>query len=109
MLSPLQSQPPRSQSVATVVANVPVCREHYRIIVRVDSFPETSPGQFMQLQCRDGDRDYEPRREWDADLRSTSDVERDEFAAPMAMLRRPFSLAGRRDTDRGVELEIIHR
>jgi dihydroorotate dehydrogenase electron transfer subunit len=32
-----------------------------------------------------------------------------DFADPSAMLRRPFSLAGRRDTDSGVELDVIHR
>ena len=32
-----------------------------------------------------------------------------ELQAPLAMLRRPFSLAGRRDTGSHVELDIIHR
>ena len=34
---------------------------------------------------------------------------RAELSGPMAYLRRPFSLAGRRDTPDGAELEFIHR
>jgi dihydroorotate dehydrogenase electron transfer subunit len=37
------------------------------------------------------------------------EVTADELSAPLALLRRPFSLAGRSDTAGGVELEIIHR
>jgi dihydroorotate dehydrogenase electron transfer subunit len=33
----------------------------------------------------------------------------EELRRPLALLRRPFSLAGRRDVAGGVELEIIHR
>ena len=33
----------------------------------------------------------------------------EEMAGPLAMLRRPFSLAGRRDGDGFVEVELIHR
>jgi dihydroorotate dehydrogenase electron transfer subunit len=36
-------------------------------------------------------------------------VHDDDLLSPLAMLRRPFSLAGRRDTPRGVELDVIHR
>jgi dihydroorotate dehydrogenase electron transfer subunit len=32
-----------------------------------------------------------------------------ELLTPLALLRRPFSLAGRRDASDGVELDIIHR
>ncbi len=104
----------RSQFVATVNANISICREHFRLVLHLDQFPASAPGQFVQLQCRDPDRDYEPQRQWE----STSDIcaavgdaplDQDEFASPLAMLRRPFSLAGRRETNAGVELEIIHR
>jgi dihydroorotate dehydrogenase electron transfer subunit len=37
------------------------------------------------------------------------DVAGQELKGPLAYLRRPFSLAGRRDTRDGVELEFIHR
>jgi dihydroorotate dehydrogenase electron transfer subunit len=79
------------------------------LTLRVDDFPETAPGQFIQIECRDGDRDYEPGREWTDWNVLREDLARDEVGAPLAMLRRPFSLAGRRDVNGGVELDIIHR
>src|SRR4051812_13256301 len=99
----------RSQFVAFVQSNKLICREHYRLVLRLDEFPTTEPGQFVQLQCRDGDRDYEPDREWSWPPEARLDVAGDEIAGALALLRRPFSLAGRRDTSGGVELEIIHR
>src|SRR4051812_15721238 len=70
----------RGQFDATVVENSPLCLEHFRLILRTPAFPETHPGQFVQIAC-----------------------------GPNAFLRRPFSLAGRRDVAGGVELAIIHR
>src|SRR5205814_4452553 len=61
-----------------------------------------------QISCRDiRDRinQIEQREiDWPAKI-----IDRGELAAPMAFLRRPFSLAGRRDRDGEVELDIIHR
>src|SRR5205823_2182274 len=105
----------RSQFVATVSENISICREHYRLVLRLQEFPPTEPGQFVQLECRDGDRDYEPDREcdWAPGARGARgalvEVTADELSAPLAMLRRPFSLAGRTDAASGVELAIIHR
>lgn len=99
----------RNQFVSTVIANIPLCREHYRLVLHLDEFPATEPGQFVQLECRDGDRDYDPDREWDWQPGMRVEILEDELAEPVAMLRRPFSLAGRRDTSKGVELEVIHR
>ena len=42
-----QSAPVRSQFTAIVAANVPLCREHFKLILRLDSFPPTEPGQFI--------------------------------------------------------------
>ena len=105
----------RSQFVATVSENISICREHYRLVLRLQEFPPTEPGQFVQLECRDGDRNYEPDRECDwapgarAAREALVEVTADELSAPLAMLRRPFSLAGRADAASGVELAIIHR
>jgi dihydroorotate dehydrogenase electron transfer subunit len=99
----------RGQFLATVADNTPICREHYKLVLRLDEFPETHPGQFIQISCRDALRDYEPEREFDWNAEAAIDVDRDEFASPLGLLRRPFSLAGRSDTADGVELEIIHR
>jgi len=39
--------------LANVAANVPLCREHFRLILLVDRFPATKPGQFIQISCRE--------------------------------------------------------
>src|SRR3954453_22403401 len=65
------SQRPRGQFVSEVLQNIPICREHYRLALRVDDgFAATEPGQFVQIAC-----------------------------GPDAFLRRPFSLAGRRGSE----------
>jgi dihydroorotate dehydrogenase electron transfer subunit len=101
---------PRGQFTAAVAANLPLCREHFKLILRVkSSFPPTEPGQFIQIACRDTGADYSPEMElqWTDD--EPLEVGGRELLAPLAMLRRPFSLAGRRDAGDGVELDIIHR
>jgi dihydroorotate dehydrogenase electron transfer subunit len=99
----------RDQYLGSVVENVFLCREHYRLVVRVADFPATQPGQFIQISCRDPVADYarESEREWA--VGQPPDDLGFELAHPLAFLRRPFSLAGRRDGSDGVKLEIIHR
>lgn len=99
----------REQFVCTVLGNVPLCREHYRLVLGLREFPATDPGQFIQIAGRDLDIDYNPEREIDWEPGRAPDVRGKELMTPLAMLRRPFSLAGRRDTPDGVELDIIHR
>lgn len=97
--------PTRGQFIATVTENTPLCREHFRLTLAVANFPPTRAGQFVQIACRsvedDGgepaELDWPPRFE-DVDL-----------VAPTAVLRRPFSLAGRSDRDGVAQLQIIHR
>jgi dihydroorotate dehydrogenase electron transfer subunit len=103
--TPLQ----RGQFTGTVAANLPLCREHFKLILQVESFPATEPGQFIQVACRDTSADCSPEVElqWSGD--EPPELAGRELLAPLALLRRPFSLAGRRDVGRGVELEIIHR
>ncbi len=99
----------RSQYLATVKANAPLCREHYRLTLSLPVFPATEPGQFVQVLCHGVDEeigqefeiDWQPSRRAENPHRTLLD--------PMAMLRRPFSLAGRRDSATGVELDLIHR
>lgn len=98
----------RGQFVSTVLHNAPLCDEHFRLTLRLDSFPPTDPGQFVQLACREIDVDFE-REAIDWQPGDRLELPRDEFTAPAAMLRRPFSLAGRRDTSVGVEIDVIHR
>ena len=100
---------PRSQYEATVFENQYLCREHYRLSLRVDEFPVTEPGQFIQIACRDlSEVDY-----FDSELNwspgQAPSLSGRELRGPLAVLRRPFSLAGRSDSKDGVLLEIIHR
>src|SRR5688572_2566666 len=104
----------RNQFVATVAANEPLCTEHYRLVLKLPDFPATRPGQFIQIACRapaeDDAREQACEVEWQPGR--VVDVCVDDLKTPMALLRRPFSLAGRRDFDGGgggVELDIIHR
>jgi dihydroorotate dehydrogenase electron transfer subunit len=106
---PSPPHPSRGEFVATVHENLPLCLEHFRLVLRLPSFPATEPGQFIQLQCRDGDRDYEPDRQRDWQPGTPRGEADDELYGPLALLRRPFSLAGRRDHADGVDLEVIHR
>ncbi len=89
-----------------VCRNVGICREHFRMTLRVDGFPDASPGQFVHLcpasstpppyQVLDGPDDEVPWRA-EVDARGKSDTGRD--AALQPMLRRAFSIAGLRDID----------
>ncbi len=89
----------RNQFLARVQANVPLCREHYRLVLLVEDFPATAPGQFIQISCRDvRGEDYAERElEWVPPALPRPDEHARELAGPVALLRRPFSLAGRRD------------
>jgi dihydroorotate dehydrogenase electron transfer subunit len=92
-----------------VAANQPLCREHYRLLLHLDDLAPSWPGQFIQIACRDMNREdwLESELEWAAG-RPVHPAGR-ELIAPLALLRRPFSLAGRTDGPDGVKLEVIHR
>jgi len=99
----------RDQFACSVVANIPLCREHYRLVLGLPQFPPTDPGHFIQLSCRDLGQDFNPTAEFDWQPGQRLTLEGTEIAGPLAVLRRPFSLAGRRDVAGGVELDVIHR
>ncbi len=97
--------PPRGRFDATVEFNQPLCREHFLLRLRVTgAFPPTQPGQFIQLGCAPPEVDCESRDlEWRPE--APPHPSQRELCQPTAMLRRPFSLAGRE----GNSLEIVHR
>src|SRR4051812_10994968 len=110
----------RQQFVARVAANVLLCREHWRLVLALPTFPATEAGQFVQLACRGFEKPEqaptpELELEWSGDSPrpislGVSSEHADELIEPVAFLRRPFSLAGRTGRpDGGVELEVIHR
>jgi dihydroorotate dehydrogenase electron transfer subunit len=100
---------PRNQFVGTVRENLPLCREHFRLILALPNFPRTHPGQFIQIACNDIPDEEMALGEVDWKNPASIGPLNQEFANPTAMLRRPFSLAGRRDLADRVELDIIHR
>jgi dihydroorotate dehydrogenase electron transfer subunit len=116
-----QADRPRGTYLATVKENVQLCTDHYRLVLMLKGFPNSAPGQFVQLDCRD------------PHLPLTSDVHDagphsfqwppapggggarpipldPDFHAPLAYLRRPFSIADHRTWPDGyTELDILHR
>ena len=96
----------RGHFAATVIANTAVCREHFRLTLSVPSFPPTDPGQFVQVWCRSSDAGD---RELAWAPAEVPKFDRPESLGPVANLRRPFSLAGRRDGPSGAEIDLIHR
>jgi dihydroorotate dehydrogenase electron transfer subunit len=99
----------RDVYASEVVENVFLCREHYRLVLRLRDFPPTEPGQFVQVACRDTARFYSPEREMEWDDTKPFDPAGGELLEPLAFLRRPFSLAGRTDDHDGVRIELIQR
>lgn len=67
------------------------CREHFELTIAFDDFPDSHPGQFVQILCRDP-------------------ATGDESTAPVdPMLRRPFSIGGLRRVGSTCEIEIVGR
>jgi len=99
--------------------NVKLCREHYRLRIQLghdesgQAFPPTLPGQFVQLGCRtpDAAMDFEllTGGEIEVEPGKQPALRQPELCGPLAMLRRPFSLAGRGDDGDGTWIELIHR
>jgi dihydroorotate dehydrogenase electron transfer subunit len=99
----------RGQFTASVAENSFLCREHYRLVLRLPFFPSTEPGQFLQVSCRSDEANASPEIEADWQPGMKLDLESVELGGPLALLRRPFSLAARKDGDGYVDLELIHR
>jgi dihydroorotate dehydrogenase electron transfer subunit len=104
---------PRGVFTGEVVANESLCSEHGRMTIAVHDFPPSRPGQFIQLQCRPVRQQVSAHEvEW---VDHGPDAELPQFTHPELtdtepLLRRPFSLAGRRDGEnRRVELDLIYR
>ncbi len=109
------SESPRGNFAATVCENRRICTDHFRLILRVANFPQSTPGQFIQLDCREsGARDITEvctPREWDWSPGGARPHPADhDFLGALAYLRRPFSIADRRSlADGSAEIDIIHR
>ncbi len=102
----------RTRFTAQVLSNTPLCREHYRLTVRLtepDVFPSTDPGQFVQTGCSP-EIDMAPDgAEIEISPGHYPAWQDPELREPTAFLRRPYSIAGRRDTPAGTEIDLIYR
>lgn len=87
-----------------VVENLRVCRDHYRLSLRVDRLAEAAPGQFVHLcpLARDG----EAYRTWSWDDVDASEVL---LAGDVPMLRRAYSISALRRDATSAEIDIIYR
>jgi len=102
-----ESKSPRGTFVMNVLANRRLCQGHYLLRLGGKEFPPTKPGQFVQLQCRVPG----PQAGWSEVQVAPGDwpeLTGRELTEGEPILRRPLSLAGRRDTEFDVELDIIY-
>ena len=54
MTSPAaRTSPVKGVYLARVLANTPLCREHWRLVLALDAFPEARPGQFQAVRPPD--------------------------------------------------------
>ena len=99
----------RGTFLARTLANEPICDEHYRLTLELEGFRPTRPGQFVQLLCRPPAvaataPEAHATRTW------SPANQRPEASGIDPLLRRPLSLAGRRDKPGGIcELDFIYR
>jgi len=101
--------PRRGVFLADVLANERICDHHFRLILDLPYLPPTRPGQFVQLLCSKPGEPTPPQvLQW-AEGQPPRFIQA-ELVDRQPLLRRPFSLAGRRDHAHGaVELDIIYR
>lgn len=102
----------RGVFLATVRDNIAVCREHFRLLLSVDGFPASTPGQFVQLGCGAPNEwaDEPDAHDWAGD--DDPGIRTNSLVSPVPLLRRPFSLAGAwadPDRDGATVLDIIAR
>jgi len=98
----------RGVYVGSVLENLPLCEQHYRLRLGLSFLPPTRPGQFVQLQCR-GLQDQVSAHAVDVPEGQWPQLRQAELADKEPLLRRPLSIAGRRDVGGGAELELIYR
>lgn len=109
----------RGEFSATVVRNHLLCRAHYRLTLRVNNFPPGEPGQFVQILCSpaaddelSGPASSEATRIrcWEPGLPPPRFNE-PYLLGPQPFLRRPFSIAGRRDNTASgyTDIDLIYR
>ena len=108
MAGSTQIASPRGVFVGQAIRNDRLCQDHYALRLLLPAFPSTRPGQFVQLQCRTlGPQQGYREVDWPTD--HPPRLSQPELTGKEPLLRRPLSLAGRREVAGGVELDLIYR
>lgn len=97
----------RADVDAEVLACDTLCHAHVLVEIGLRHFPDSEPGQFLQLQCRPGTAEAAVEAaEWPRDgFPSLTDPD---SQTPHAYLRRPFSIADQWRDDHGItHLQVI--
>ena len=100
--------PPRGLFRCRVLDNRSICLDHYLLSLELDSFPPSCAGQFIQLRCGEVPPILAPTElPWPGG--GWPQATGPELLGRQSLLRRPISLAGRRDLPGGkVELLLIY-
>lgn len=106
MIARNASNAPRHSKVQTgrIVSNRRVCRDHFRLTVRLSELGPAQPGQFVHLCPLERDGEAYPTWSWD-DVGASSVL----HAGDLPLLRRAYSVAALRREPDGVEVDIIYR
>ncbi len=108
MINSATPQKKRGVFLAEVIQNAPLCHEHFKVTMRIEGFPPSRPGQFVQLQCRPPmPQTGLHTLEWDQSC--PPKPTQAELTGKEPLLRRPLSLAGRVDKGTACEIELIYR
>ncbi|MGC8560310.1 MAG: dihydroorotate dehydrogenase electron transfer subunit [Phycisphaerae bacterium] len=99
----------RGMFTARVEQNIPLCEEHYRLVLKVKEFPPSCPGQFIELHTRTDVPEPAYRiTEWELGTRPAQ-LGGEEFRVPAPLLRRPYSIAAHTVDGAVSTVEIIYR
>jgi dihydroorotate dehydrogenase electron transfer subunit len=110
----LRMTPSRGQFVGTVLAQTPLCDDHFRLTLAIPNFPASVPGQFIQLDCDDEAGHSSSTANVDeieltGPGSGTALLHDQNLLAPRAYLRRPFSIARHEIFSDHAEIDIIYR
>ncbi len=108
-MSVCQSHSRRGIILSRVIRNIRLCHEHYQVTLRAQGLPPSRSGQFVQIQCR-GQEEQVTAREIPWPGGAWPRAAQPELTDREPMLRRPLSLAARRElADGASEIDIIYR
>lgn len=94
--------------LARIARRTRQCRDHFLVALAVEDFPKATPGQFLQVMCREPDCEYGAAQQ--APLRESDGTSRACAAGQGGpLLRRPFSVAGLRRSPQGCEIDLLGR